>query len=109
MIPPSSYLCPSHSPLKVIGPPTFQSDAKWVPKKYCSTIAGSVRPFHTSAIGALNSMVVFNVSVLIFSVLVVVNVVVVGKIIIFASYLSDFTDFPDFRTSPNQPLLNKLV
>jgi hypothetical protein len=49
-----------------MGLPTFQSDFKWVPKKYCSTMAGSVRPFQTSAIEALKVTVVFDVSVLMF-------------------------------------------
>src|ERR1700743_2595548 len=66
MMPPSWYLWPSHSPLKVIGSPTFQSDLSSVPKKYCFTILGSVRPCQTFAAGALNVTTVFAVSVLIF-------------------------------------------
>jgi hypothetical protein len=44
----SSYAVPSHSPVKLIGLPGFQSVFVFVPKRYFLIISGVISAFHTS-------------------------------------------------------------
>src|SRR5437763_14444612 len=61
MMPLSSYSLPCHSPLKIIGLPSFQSEIAFVPKKYFFISDGVVNASHTFEGGASISILAFPV------------------------------------------------